>query len=250
MTQTCHTIHIGTSGWHYDHWQGTFYPEDMGSDAWLSYYTDHFQTVEINNTFYQLPSEKTFTQWRDSVPDAFLFAVKANRYITHMKKLKDPQEALDNFMRGASRLGPKLGPILFQLPPRWHCDVERLSSFVARLPPDLQYTFEFRDPTWFQDAVYDVLAEHNIAFCLYEIAGRVSPKHVTADFVYVRLHGPTDQAYQGQYSAETLDMWAKSFNTWRAEGKTVYCYFDNDEAGYAPQDAQRLRAMCTKNLSS
>ncbi len=247
MTQKITPIHIGTSGWHYNHWKGPFYPEDMGSDAWLSYYTDHFQTVEINNTFYQLPSEETFTQWRDSVPDSFLFAVKANRYITHMKNLKEPQEALDNFMRGASLLGPKLGPILFQLPPHWHCNVKRLSAFLVLLPAGFQYTFEFRDPTWFQNSVYDVLADHNIAFCLYEIAGRASPKQVTADFVYVRLHGPEEKAYQGQYSTEDLSEWAEIFKTWRDEGKAVYCYFDNDEAGYAPQDAQRLRAMCENN---
>jgi uncharacterized protein YecE (DUF72 family) len=235
-------IHIGTSGWHYEHWKGVFYPEGVSGDGLLGYYTGKFQTVELNNTFYQLPRETTLMHWRDMAPEGFIFSVKASRYITHMKKLKDPKEPLSNFLKRIEALGDRLGPILFQLPPRWRSNPERLASFLKILPEGFRYAFEFRDPSWFNREVYDMLMEHGAAFCIFDLAGMLSPKEMTAEFVYVRLHGPAG-AYQGQYDAAALAGWAGAFSTWSRQGYEIFCYFDNDEAGYAAQDALRLKEM-------
>jgi len=235
-------IHIGTSGWHYDHWRGPFYPQDLSAKAYLEYYMERFHTVEINNSFYQLPKEETLAVWRDTVPSGFIFTVKGSRYITHMKKLKDPEGAVALFLERVEVLGDKAGPILFQLPPRWRANPERLVSFLEALPGQFRYAFEFRDPSWFNSEVYDILAGHGAAFCIYELGGQVSPKEITADFVYVRLHGPGGP-YQGQYTTEVLAGWAGAFATWASQGKKVYCYFDNDEAGYAAQDAMNIQEM-------
>jgi uncharacterized protein YecE (DUF72 family) len=238
-------IHIGTSGWHYDHWEGVFYPSGLAKKDFLDYYNRHFHTVEINNSFYQLPKEKTLEKWREISNEGFLFSVKASRYITHMKKLKDPQEPLSFLLLRIETLGDKLGPILFQLPPRWRFNPTRFSSFLNALPGGKRYAFEFRDHSWLNDQAYEAMQEHGVAFCIYDLAGFTSPKEVTADFVYTRLHGP-GEAYQGQYSTRTLSDWAGAFSTWSAQGKDIYCYFDNDEAGYAAQDAMRLQEMLSK----
>lgn len=235
-------IHIGTSGWHYDHWRGPFYPEELSNEELLSYYAKVFHTVEINNSFYRLPAEKTFTNWRDSVPDGFIFSVKASRYITHMKKLKDPQEPVANFMKRVEVLEDKLGPILFQLPPHWKVNPGRLREFLKVLPAGFRYTFEFRDSSWFDQRVVDALADQGAAFCIYHLNQRTSPKEVTADFVYIRLHGP-DRAYQGQYDISELSGWAGAFSTWGRGSNEIYCYFDNDERGYAAEDALKLKEM-------
>lgn len=243
MTRTG-TIHIGTSGWHYDHWLGPFYPATLAKADFLSYYQQKFHTVEINNSFYQLPKEKTLTAWRESVPEGFIFAVKASRYITHMKKLKDPEQSVEVFLARIKVLGDKLGPILFQLPPNFHFNPERLRSFLAALPREYRYALELRDPTWLNDEACRILAEHQAAFCIYEIAGRLSPREVTADFVYIRLHGPGG-AYQGSYDSRTLADWAEAISAWAGQGKEVFCYFDNDEAGFAAQNALSLQEMLT-----
>lgn len=235
-------IHIGTSGWHYEHWKGVFYPEGVSGDGLLGYYTGKFHTVELNNTFYQLPRETTLRHWRDMAPVGFIFSVKASRYITHMKKLKDPEEPLSNFLGRIEALGDRLGPILFQLPPRWRSNPERLSSFLKILPEGFRYAFEFRDPSWFKGEVYAMLREHGAAFCIFDLAGMLSPRETTAEFVYVRLHGPAG-AYQGQYDDATLADWAGTFSRWSKKGHEVFCYFDNDEAGYAARDALRLREL-------
>jgi uncharacterized protein YecE (DUF72 family) len=205
--------------------------------------------VEINNSFYRLPQKKTFEQWRDTVPSGFIFAVKASRFITHMKKLKDPETALATFMERISGLGEKLGPILFQLPPYWRLNLERLKAFLAALPNGYRYVFEFRDPTWFHPAVYQALAKHEAAFCLYELAGLRSPIELTADFTYLRLHGPGD-AYSGCYPTETLKQWADAFFNWAKAGKEVYCYLDNDELGYAAQNAAELKNLVAQKMES
>ncbi|MFW6147468.1 MAG: DUF72 domain-containing protein [Thermodesulfobacteriota bacterium] len=235
-------IHIGTSGWHYDHWKGPFYPHELYKKNFLEYYAERFTTAEINNSFYRLPSTQTLRSWRDTVPERFVFTAKASRYITHMKKLKDPEEPVSVFFRAFTVLGDKLGPILFQLPPHWHFNPKRLDDFLGLLPPDYQYAFEFRDETWFNDEAYSILAENGAAFCIYELAGRQSPKEVTADFIYVRLHGPNG-AYQGRYTKGALSGWAGAFSTWADQGKVIYCYFDNDEAGYAAENALELEEM-------
>ncbi len=193
------TIYIGTSGWHYNHWKGNFYPAGVTAKHFTQYYLRFFRTVEINNSFYRLPSPETFATWKASVPDEFLFSVKASRYITHMKKLKDPQQSLAQFLGNAQALEEKLGPILFQLPPAWRLNLDRFRDFLKVLPPYHRYTFEFRDQSWYSPEVYALLQHHGHAFCIYDLGGHLSPLEVTADFVYVRLHGPEGK-YDGSYS--------------------------------------------------
>ncbi|QHL88865.1 DUF72 domain-containing protein [Nibribacter ruber] len=235
-------FYIGTSGWHYNHWKGNFYPAGVASAQFTNYYLRFFDTVEINNSFYRLPSPETFANWRTSVPPDFLFAVKASRYITHMKKLKDPQQSLAQFMGNVQALEEKLGPILFQLPPAWRLNLERLEQFLAALPPFYRYTIEFRDQSWYDARVYALLQQKNIAFCIYDLDGHQSPLEVTADFVYIRLHGPEGK-YNGSYSETTLQTWAEKLKVWSAEGKDVFVYFDNDIGGHAPVNAARLKKM-------
>jgi uncharacterized protein YecE (DUF72 family) len=231
-------LHIGTSGWHYPHWRGNFYPSDLPTARWLSFYSEQFKTVEINNSFYQLPSDETFQLWYAATPPEFRFAVKASRYITHMKKLTDPQTSTAKFFERVALLGEKLGPILFQLPPHWHPNPDRLEAFLEGMPQSHRYAFEFRDPSWLIQPVYAVLKRHNAALCFYNFNHLTSPKERTADFVYVRLHGPGGP-YQGKYGPEELGEWAQEITVWAGTGD-VYCYFDNDTAGFAPQNAREL----------
>lgn len=232
-------IHVGTSGWSYDHWQGRFYPPGLAANQRLAYYQEHFRTVEINSSFYSLPSAASLRHWYDSVADDFIFSVKASRYITHMKKLRDPRKTLKMLMSRVQVLHHKLGPILFQLPPRWHINVERLAAFLKMLPREHRYAVEFRDPSWFSPQIYELLAESSVAFCIFDLDRKLSPLQVTTDFVYIRLHGPLGP-YQGRYDDRTLKRWAAAIKQWREQGREVYCYFDNDEAAYAVRDASRL----------
>lgn len=232
-------IHIGTSGWHYDHWVGPFYPKHMRSSEFLAFYSQHFHTVEINNTFYHLPTRETLAEWRQKTPKHFLFACKASRFMTHMKKLKDPEQSSQKFFNAIQLLGNKLGPILFQLPPRWKVNLERLDQFLNVLPKKHRFVFEFRDDSWFEHGTYTVLAKHNAALCLYNFAGRWSPLEITTDFVYIRLHGPKGP-YQGQYGEKVLQALSQKFLNWSHQGKNVYCYFDNDENGFAARDGAKL----------
>ena len=233
-------IHIGTSGWHYPHWVGPFYPSGMASDEFLPFYARHFGTVEINNTFYHLPALHTLREWEKETPNNFLLTCKGSRFITHMKKLKDPEKSIERFFETITVLRHKLGPILFQLPPRWKMNVSRLEEFLKALPTPFRYAFEFREESWLAQPVYDLLTKYDTAFCLYHLAGRWSPEIVTTDFVYIRLHGP-GEAYQGKYRAPTLRLWANKCHTWAQSGKDVYCYFDNDQDGYAPINALALQ---------
>ncbi len=212
----------------------------------LPYYAERFAAAEINNTFYRLPARASLAQWRDAVPAGFVFACKASRYITHMKKLKDPRESVRRFFEVVDVLGAKLGPVLFQLPPRWHADVERLQAFLEALPRGHRYAFEFRDETWFTSEVYEVLARHEAALCIYDLDRRRSPVEVTADFAYVRLHGPNGP-YRGSYDGRTLFGWVRRFRRWRERGRDVYCFFDNDENGYAALDARQMRTMLERD---
>jgi uncharacterized protein YecE (DUF72 family) len=237
-------IRIGTSGWHYKHWLGRCYPAGLAHKDMFAQYSREFDTVEINNSFYRLPSAATFDAWKSSAPAGFCFAVKASRFLTHLKKLSDPKPALDLFLPLAERLGDKLGPILFQLPPRWRCNLERLTRFLDVLPTGHRYSIEFRDPSWHHEGVYGALRDHNVAYCIYELAGFQSPIEITADFVYVRLHGPGAK-YQGDYSKRSLRTWADRIEQWGRRLKAVFLYFDNDEAAYAVKNARELKAMLT-----
>ncbi|HJU62538.1 MAG TPA: DUF72 domain-containing protein [Candidatus Binatia bacterium] len=235
-------IHIGTSGWHYKHWRGSFYDPDARAADMLRFYVQQFDTVEINNSFYRLPTKAALQNWRDVAPGKFCFAVKGSRFLTHMKKLKDPEPGLGRFFDRVETLGRKLGPILFQLPPGWQCNSERLASFLRALPPQRRYAFEFRNPTWHQEVIYELLRSHNAAFCIYELAGFQSPVQISADFAYVRLHGP-DGAYQGKYTNKQLGGWAEQIRHWQRRLKNIYVYFDNDQNGYAACNALELKKM-------
>lgn len=235
-------IHIGTSGWNYKHWLGRFYPEKFPASKMLTFYAQHFNTVELNNSFYHLPSSNSFETWRETTPDKFVFAVKGSRYITHMKKLKDPKLATERFFAPSEKLEEKLGPILFQLPPRWRVNTERLATFLNVLPRDHRYAFEFREHTWFTEDVYRLLREHNAALCIYQMTGYESPEEITADFIYLRFHG-TESTYGGSYSDEALRGWAARIKKWRRQSKDVYVYFNNDPEGHAIRNAKTLQQL-------
>jgi uncharacterized protein YecE (DUF72 family) len=236
-------IHIGTSGWHYKHWRGSFYPEHLKTQDWLKHYSHRFNTVELNNSFYQLPTKSSFETWRDDSPGDFLFAVKGSRFITHMKKLKDASSSTASFFEAAEHLQEKLGPVLFQLPPRWRVNVERLKEFLTSIPRDHRYAFEFRDESWYVEEVFETLKTHNAALCIHDLGASQSPLELTADFTYVRFHGPTEAKYAGSYSIPTLKSWAKRFQGWAQNLTAVYAYFNNDIGGFAPRNAEKLKEL-------
>jgi uncharacterized protein YecE (DUF72 family) len=235
-------IHIGTSGWNYKHWLGRFYPDRFAAKEMLEFYSQHFNTVELNNSFYHLPSIKSFRAWRETVEDDFIFAVKGSRFITHMKKLKAPKTSTKKFFTRVDKLETKLGPILFQLPPHWRVNVERLATFLERMPQQYRYAFEFREPSWFTDEVYDLLKQHNVALCIYHMSGNDSPIEITADFVYLRFHG-VESIYSGSYSESQLKMWARRIETWRDQSRKVFAYFNNDPEAHAVYNAKTLRDL-------
>ncbi len=209
----------------------------------FQFYSRHFDTVEINNTFYRLPQLTTFDNWRSKSPPNFCFAVKASRFITHMKKLKDPHSSMAKFFLAAERLEKKLGPILFQLPPRWRADPERFSEFLQALPPGHQYVVEFRDQSWLVPGIFALLRKHNVAFCIHDLGESQTPLEVTANFTYVRFHGPGTAKYTGSYRRDELRRWAIRIAEWAEELSDVYIYFNNDVGGYAIKDALVLRNL-------
>jgi uncharacterized protein YecE (DUF72 family) len=235
-------IRVGTSGWHYAHWRGPFYPEKLPASKMLDYYTQHFDTVELNNTFYRLPRETGLQTWRETAPNGFLFAAKGSRFLTHMKKLKDAGPGIGKFFDRISPLGKMLGPIVFQLPPWWEVNPGRLEEFLEALPPRRQYAFELRNPTWHTAEIYRILRRHRAAFCIFEIAGFRSGYELTANFTYVRLHGPGG-AYQGSYPRSTLRAWAERIRTWQRDLRATFVYFDNDQSGYAVENALGLKQL-------
>jgi uncharacterized protein YecE (DUF72 family) len=244
------TIHIGCSGWQYRHWRGDFYPAKLPQSRWLEYYAAHFDTVEINNTFYRLPDASTFAAWRKRAPRGFVYAVKASRYLTHMKKLKDPEDPLELFFSRAKELGPTLGPVLYQLPPRWPlsaASLERFEVFLSALPARRRHAVEFRDPSWYADEAIELLRRYRVALCLHDMQGSATARFAVGPFVYIRFHGP--QKYNGRYPDAMLDAWA----AWLAEplqaGLPIYGYFNNDTGGHAPRDAVRLRERIARLTS-
>jgi uncharacterized protein YecE (DUF72 family) len=236
-------IRIGTSGWHYTYWKGRYYPEKCSPAQMFEIYRNDFDTVEINNTFYHLPPATAFENWKRSTPSGFLFALKGSRFITHMKKLKDPEPAIERFFEGPVLLGRKLGPIIFQLPPRWRANAERLDAFCRALPRRRRYAFELRDPSWIVPEILDILRKHRMAFCIYDFAGFRSPLEITTDFAYVRLHGPTVRKYEGSYSAKQLREWARWIEKQSRTLKGIYFYFDNDQEAHAAYNALELKRL-------
>lgn len=236
-------IRVGTSGWNYRHWRGVFYPEDLSQKQWFSHYATRFDTVEVNNTFYQLPEASTFEAWHEQAPARFVYTLKGNRYITHLKRLKVSQETVNRFLDRARVLKEHLGPILWQLPPRWHKNLQRLDRFLGLLPEDLIHVFEFRDEEWFADDVLELLDREGASFCTHDMVGLSVPRAATGRVAYVRFHGASDQKYRGTYGDEQLREWAEWLADRHGEGMGVYAYFNNDVEGHAPHDAARLREM-------
>lgn len=237
-------LRIGTSGWAYPHWQGHFYPRSIRAENRLAYYAARLDSVELNSSFYALPRPELLRRWKAAVPSGFCFAVKAGREITHRRRLRNTGVPLAGLLQAVEVLGKKLGPILFQLPPGFPVDVPLLAEFLALLPRTPRCVFEFRDPSWWRREVYELLARHGMAFCLFDLAGKAAPLEMTADFAYVRLHGAV-KAYHDRYPAEALRAWAERVSNWRSAGRDVYFYFDNTEKGDAARDALELRRLLT-----
>ena len=231
---------VGCSGWQYKHWRGDFYPASLPVSRWFGHYALTFDTVEINNSFYRLPNAATFEKWRDQAPPHFLYAVKASRFLTHMKKLKDPDDPLARFFDNASHLGSHLGPVLYQLPPDWPLNLERLARFLEALPRQYRHVVEFREPSWYDERVYALLRKHKVALCLHDMLGSASERIAVGPFIYVRFHFGT-RRYGGRYDDRRLETWAAWLSERAAEGLDVFAYFNNDTGGHAPRDAVRLR---------
>jgi uncharacterized protein YecE (DUF72 family) len=242
-------IRIGCSGWQYKHWGADFYPAGLAQSRWFAHYAINFDTVEINNSFYRLPTPETFAKWREQAPRRFLYAVKASRFLTHMKKLKDPEDPLSRFFESASQLGPHLGPVLYQLPPGWKVDLDRFEHFLRALPKAHLHTVEFRDTSWYDDRVFALMQAHNVALCLHDMQGSATGKRRVGPFVYVRFHHGTSK-YGGRYPDATLDTWAEWLASQAADGLDVFAYFNNDTGGHAPRDAVRLRSRLQVRLAA
>ena len=240
-------ILAGTSGWSFKEWKGSFYPKDLPDDGMLGFYAGRFPAVEINNTFYRLPEEKTFAAWAARAPNGFLFAVKASRFLTHMKKLTDPDEPLRRLFSRMRPLGRHLGPVLYQLPPGWKLDLDRLEQFLQRLPRGPRHVIEFRDPSWYCADTLELLSRGGVALCLHDMRGSATARERVGPFAYVRFHG-ADGTYSGSYSDRRLDEWADWLHRQRRSGIDVYAYFNNDVGGHAPRNAVTLRRLLEVRL--
>jgi uncharacterized protein YecE (DUF72 family) len=235
-------LEIGTSGWIYKHWRGVFYPPALPSAQHLAFYAQHLSTVEVNFSFYRLPEREVFEGWRNQTPPGFLFAVKGSRYLTHMKKLREPEEPLERLMHRASGLQEKLGPILFQFPRTWRQNPDRLGAFLRALRPysGCRFAFEFRHESWLTPEVYRMLEAVDAALCLPVGPGVPLDVRSTAGWTYVRMHhGALDVAY----GEDELSAWARRVDEFLSRGVDIYVYFNNDHAGHALRDADRLRRM-------
>jgi uncharacterized protein YecE (DUF72 family) len=231
--------YVGCSGWHYDHWRGLYYPEGLAKSKWLQFYARQFATVELNNSFYRLPSEKAFTTWRESSPDNFVFAVKVSRYITHIKRLKNLDSAVENFLSRACFLENKLGPLLYQLPPNMRRNDEVLENFLSSLPQEYQHVVEFRHESWLDDSVFHILQRYSAGLCVFDMPGFSCPLVATADFAYIRFHG-SESMYSSCYSDEELYQWAERIARLGENVKVVYIYFNNDAEAFAVKNALTL----------
>jgi uncharacterized protein YecE (DUF72 family) len=232
---------VGTSGWIYGHWRGRFYPEKLRSKDWFAHYVRNFETVEINNSFYRLPSESAFDAWREQAPAGFVYAVKASRFLTHMKKLKDPEEPIERILGRARRLGEKLGPVLYQLPGGWKRNIERLAYFFAALPRDLVHVMEYRRADWLCGEVFALMKKHNIGLCIHDLLPD-HPRVVTSNVVYVRFHG-SGAKYAGSYPRRDLKRWSEWMSEQAKAGCAVFAYFNNDADAHAVRNAQTLRGL-------
>ena len=234
--------YIGTSGWHYEHWRGLFYPEKLAKPRWLEFYAQHFNTVELNNSFYRLPSERAFINWRESSSPGFVFAVKVSRFITHIKRLRNMEEPTQNFLARADFLQNKLGPLLYQLPPTMKRNDEALETFLSILSRQYRHVFEFRHESWIDDDVFNILKRYETGLCVFDMPDFTCPVVATADFAYLRFHGSTG-LYWSCYSDEELSGWAKKIAELGKNLKSVYIYFNNDSGAYAVRNAKSLTQL-------
>ncbi len=235
-------VWIGCSGYVYKHWRGPFYPVDLPQKKWLDYYARYFPTVELNNTFYMLPAASTFEGWRKNAPEGVLYAVKANRFITHMKKLTDPQPHLARMFERVCLLEEKLGPVLYQLPPRWRFNAERFETFLQALPRDVEQAVEARETSWLNDDFFSLLEQYQVGYCIASLPDYQSPVRATARFVYLRFHG-SGRMYYYRYTPDELRYWREVIARFTSEGRHVYAYFNNDLNAWAVQNALELMGM-------
>ena len=242
MSRASCEIRVGTSGWHYEHWRGRFYPERLPKTKWFERYAQHFDTVEVNNTFYHLPRTTTVENWRAKAPRGFVYAVKANRYITHIKKLRDSAEQVKRFFEVMALLEEALGPVLYQLPPSLRKDLDLLGDFIALLPKRPRAVFEFRHPSWYEQGTFDLLNERGVVFCVHDMSGTESPRIVMGGMVYVRFHG-TSGRYAGNYTDAMLQEWADWLKGQTQDVSAIHAYFNNDVDGHAIHNARTLRDM-------
>jgi uncharacterized protein YecE (DUF72 family) len=236
------TFRVGTSGFHYEHWKGVFYPEDLPKSRWFSHYVRNFDTVELNNTFYRLPSASTFDAWKKQAPKNFCYALKFNRYGSHLLRLNKPRPTIGKFLSVAKRLGEFLGPVLVQLPPRWNINLPRLETFLAAAPRAVRWAVEFRDSRWLCPEVFAILERHRAALCIHDMI-EDHPRTVTATWTYLRYHG---EHYGGSYTPQRLAADARWIRNQLASGKDVYVYFNNDAQGYAVRNAADLKRRLTR----
>ena len=236
------SIRIGCSGWVYKHWRGLFYPEGLPQTRWFARYAEEFDTVEINNSFYHLPKPATFEKWRDQAPPGFCYAVKANRYLTQAKKLKDCEEPMERMMAAVEHLGDRLGPMLYQLPPNMKINLERLESFLKLIPRDVVSVFEFREKSWYVQDTYELLDRYGAGFCVHDMAGSKTKRVAVGPIVYVRFHGGVGK-YWGRYSDKALLGWTDWLVEQAGKGRNCWCYFNNDIHGHAIEDARTLKSM-------
>jgi uncharacterized protein YecE (DUF72 family) len=236
-------VWIGTSGWQYRDWRGAFYPEDLPQKEWLEFYCRHFRTVELNNSFYRLPESSTFAQWRRRTPDGFVMAVKMSRFLTHIKKLNEPAEPVHRFLERAEELGPRLGPVLIQLPPRFEAIPERLEETLSLLPDGIRAAVEFRDPSWFSQEVRDILERHNAALVLADTPRRKTPFWKTADWGFLRFHEGRATP-RPCYGEDALRTWAERLADMFERSQDVYVYFNNDHRACAVRDARSFADLC------
>jgi uncharacterized protein YecE (DUF72 family) len=235
-------LHIGTSGFSYDHWKGIFYPEGLKSREWLEFYCRSFDTVELNSSFYHLPSEKVVESWRQRTPRDFLYAVKASRYITHRLKLSGVDDSLRLFYGRMEHLGPKLGPILFQLPPSLKIDLDKLADFCGLLKDKHRHVIEFRHESWDTDETLSILREHNVCACFVSMPGIESIEEVTSDFIYIRFHG-AEELYASKYTKKQLQIWRDLISEYRRSNLDIYAYFNNDYNAFAVENAMSLKDL-------
>lgn len=230
-------LRLGTSGWQYRHWRGLYYPSGLKQQEWFAFYSREFDTVEVNNTFYRLPERSVFEAWDERAPAGFAYAVKGNQFITHRKRLRDPDPPLEQFFDRARALVDHRGPVLWQLGPRFARDEGRLATFLAALPEDFLHAFEFRHPSWYRASVLDLLRQRGAALCLPDHPQMPTSRQLTTSWTYVRFHfGGSD----GDYSSAQLDAWAARIGEWLASGIGVWAYFNNDWQAYAIKNARSL----------